>query len=115
MVTTAAFRKFALSMPDAIEGEHMDHPDFRANGRIFASLHPDGERGMVKVPIEEQRRLVREHGASFEPAQGAWGRAGCTYVRLAAVDTAVLRAAMTCAWETIMAQSPAGAARQRTG
>jgi hypothetical protein len=43
------FRRIALSMEGAVEGAHMGHPDFRANGRIFATLYPDGQSGMVKL------------------------------------------------------------------
>ncbi|HEX5051866.1 MAG TPA: MmcQ/YjbR family DNA-binding protein [Planctomycetota bacterium] len=96
------FRSVALSMPDAHEGAHMQHPDFRANGRIFATLHGDGEWGMVKLAPPEQARLVAAHPGAFVPANGAWGRQGCTNVRLAAVDRAVLRDAMTLAWQGAM-------------
>lgn len=106
-VGTGGFRKLALSMPDAVEGEHMQHPDFRANGRIFATIQPGGELGMVKVPPLEQRRLMREHPDAFSTCNGAWGRAGCTNVHLDAVDADVLRAAMTAAWELVMAQPKA--------
>jgi hypothetical protein len=39
-MTADDFRDIALSMNGATEGSHMGHPDFRANGRIFATLHP---------------------------------------------------------------------------
>jgi hypothetical protein len=41
------FRRIALSMTDAIESAHMGHPDFRANGRIFATLSPDADEETV--------------------------------------------------------------------
>ena len=40
MLTADQFRDLALQMEGAVEGAHMAHPDFRANGRIFATLHP---------------------------------------------------------------------------
>ena len=98
-MTPAQFRKLALSMPDVIEGEHHGHPDFRANGRVFASLHPDGMRAMVKVPLDEQRRLLISHGEAFAPATGAWGRAGCTMVLLRDVAARTLQGPMTLAWQ----------------
>lgn len=98
-MTPAQFRKLALSMPEAVEGAHHDHPDFRRNGRVFASLHPDGQRGMVKVPRDDQARLVRANGDVFAPANGAWGRAGCTVVTLAGADATVLKDAMALAWQ----------------
>ena len=93
------FRKIALRMQDAIEGEHMAHPDFRVNGRIFATLHPDGRQGMVKLTLDQQRDFIHQHPATFTPASGAWGRQGCTMVRLSAVDEETLGEAMTLAWQ----------------
>ncbi|MCC6671769.1 MAG: MmcQ/YjbR family DNA-binding protein [Planctomycetes bacterium] len=114
-MTPEHFRRLALALPDAVEGAHHDHPDFRVRGRIFASLHPGGTAGMVKVPPAEQARLVRAHGAAFAPANGAWGRQGCTTVHLAAVDAAVLRAALAAAWQWAMEALPAKPARVRKG
>jgi hypothetical protein len=105
-MTADDFRRLALSMQDAIEGAHMGHPDFRANGRIFATLRGDDEWGMVKVSPEEQQVLLRDAPAVFVPAAGAWGRQGCTHVRLAAADFATVRAAMTLAWNAVVAARP---------
>jgi hypothetical protein len=98
-MTPNDFRKIALRMQDAIEGEHMAHPDFRVNGRIFATLHPDGKQGMVTVTPDQQREFIQLHPATFTPASGAWGRQGCTMVRLSAVDEETLGEAMTLAWQ----------------
>lgn len=95
----AAFRRLALALPGALEGEHHGHPDFRAHGRVFASLHPDGVRAMVRVPPELQRRLVAAHAGVFVPASGAWGRAGCTMVELAGATSAAVRDALHEAWQ----------------
>ena len=98
-MTPADFRKIALSMPDAIESEHMAHPDFRVGGKIFASLgYPDGEHGMVVLPPEEQARLLRSHPKIFSPAKGAWGKRGSTIVRLQGIDRRTLQAAVEVAW-----------------
>jgi len=104
-MTADDFRRLALSMHDSIEGAHMGHPDFRANGRIFATLHAGDETGMVKLTPDEQRELLRTHPKMFEPSSGAWGRQGCTNVRLAAADRATLRTAMTLAWEQAAAKA----------
>jgi len=97
------FRKIALRMQDAIEGEHMAHPDFRVNGRIFATLHPDGKQGMVQVTPDQQRDFIRQQPTTFTPAGGAWGRQGCTMVQLSAVDEETLGEAMTLAWQVAVA------------
>jgi hypothetical protein len=93
------FRRIALGLTDAIEGSHMGHPDFRVNGRIFATLHPDNKFGMVKLPPDQQQRFVDENPDAFAPESGAWGRHGCTRVRLDTVDEDTLGEAMTIAWQ----------------
>jgi hypothetical protein len=98
MLTADDFRRIALGMRDAVEGAHMGHPDFRAYGRIFATLHADHQRGMVKLTPEQQDRFVRDMTRAFAPENGAWGRQGCTVVRLDAVDEDTLGEAITLAW-----------------
>ena len=93
-------------MAGAIESSHMGHPDFRANGRIFCTLHADDEWGTVMLTPEEQREFMRLHPRVFEPASGAWGRSGCTNVRLAAVDQPTARAAIMLAWQRIVEKRP---------
>jgi hypothetical protein len=100
------FREIALSMQGAVEGAHMNHPDFRANGRIFASLHADDVWGTVMLTPEEQQELLALKEKMFKPSAGAWGRQGCTDVRLDAADARTLRQAMTLAWERIVAKPP---------
>ena len=98
-MTAKTFRRIALGMAGAIESAHMGHPDFRVNGRIFATLHADNAHGMVKLTPEQQQRFVHDHTDAFTPESGAWGRQGCTRVRLAAVDEEALGEAMTLAWQ----------------
>lgn len=88
-------------MKDAVEGAHMGHPDFRAGGRIFATLHTDRQWGMVKLTPDQQQAFVRENPGTFAPENGAWGRQGCTRVRLDAADEETLGEAMTLAWQNI--------------
>lgn len=99
MLTEEQFREIALSLPGSIEGAHMGHPDFRAHGRIFASLHGNGETAMVKLSPDEQGVVIVESPRVFVPANGAWGRQGCTTVLLATATERSVRAAMLLAWE----------------
>ena len=107
------FRRIALAMEGAIESSHMGHPDFRANGRIFATIHPDHQWGMVKLTPDQQQKFVQEDPATFAPENGAWGRAGCTKVRLEAVDEDTLGEAMTLAWQNSAKQTAAGRSKSR--
>jgi hypothetical protein len=111
-VTADDFRRIALAMHGAVESAHMSHPDFRANGRIFATLQADDRRGMVKLTPVEQREFIRAHPKTFVPASGAWGRQGCTMVQLNAAEEATLRGAMILAWEHA-AEGPRRRASQR--
>jgi hypothetical protein len=42
---------------------------------------------------------MRAHPGAFLPEAGAWGRSGCTRVRLDAVDEETLGEVMTLAWK----------------
>jgi len=98
-MTPNEFRELALKMTGATEGAHMGHPDFRANGKIFATLYPDGASGMVKLTPDQQQDFTRADALAFVPASGAWGRQGCTTVRLDSVAEEMLGEAMTLAWQ----------------
>jgi hypothetical protein len=98
-VTVSTFRRIALSMPEAGEGSHMGHADFRVRNKVFASLGaPDESWATVKLTPEQQEVLVEAEAGVFKPAAGAWGRRGWTHVRLAAVDATTLRGALAMAW-----------------
>ena len=97
-MTEADFRRLALELPDTAEKSHMDHPDFRVANKIFASLDPKHGRGMVKLVPEQQTALLAASPDVFEPCAGAWGRSGCTYLRLAAADIPLAREALLAAW-----------------
>jgi hypothetical protein len=98
-VTANDFRRLALSFPESEERSHMDHPDFRVGGRIFATLgYPEEGWAMVKITPVEQAMLVKAQPKVFNPCTGAWGRRGATNVRLKAARKPTLRRALEAAW-----------------
>jgi hypothetical protein len=98
-MTTDDFRRLALSFPNTVESAHMNHPDFRANGKIFATLpNPENGFAMVKLPPDKQQEFT-ESDSSFVPVNGAWGRQGATNVQLKSVREQSLRGALTLAWQ----------------
>lgn len=105
-MTANAFRRIALGMDGATEGEHMGHPDFRVNGRIFATLQT-ADRAMVVLPPEHQSRFVAANPDTFAVEAGAWGRQGCTRVLLPGADPELVGEAVTLAWQHIHARLPA--------
>ena len=105
-VTAETFRELALSLQGVEERAHMGHPDFRVNGRIFASLTADETRATLRLQPQEQAELLSEAPGAFAPAAGAWGRQGWTTVRLAESDARSLRGALVLAWEAATAAPP---------
>jgi hypothetical protein len=104
-MTASKFRSLALSMPAAVESQHMGHPDFRVRGKIFATLGPDESWGMVKLAPSEQAEFLRAEPSVFTPANGAWGRRGCTIVKLRQAKAATVREAMQAAFRNIDSKS----------
>jgi hypothetical protein len=108
------FRRIALGLEGAIEGAHMGHADFRAHGRIFASLDAEEKVGMVALTPAQQNQFVEEHPNVFFPAPGAWGRQGYTRVTLAAADEETVGEAMTLAWRNSAEKRKARRAKPKT-
>ena len=98
-MTANEFRKMALGLPEVVESAHMEHPDFRVGGRIFASLgYPDEGWGVVMLSPEEQELVCGAEPEVFVPVKGAWGRAGNTQVKLKAAKKASVKGALQAAY-----------------
>jgi len=98
-MTPNGFRKIALSLPETEERAHMDHPDFRAAGKIFATMgYPDATRAMVKLSPEDQHNFSKDYPEAFVPVKGAWGRRGATSIDLKAANKQILTSAIHAAW-----------------
>jgi len=101
-MTADAFRKLALSFPETEERQHMNHPDFRVAGKIFATLgYPDQTRGMVNLSPEDQHNFSMDYPDAFIPVKGTWGRRGATSVHLKAAKKEVLARAIAAAWRNV--------------
>lgn len=100
-MTVAEFRSLALALPEASESSHGGHPDFRVNGRVFASLGvPDDDWGMVALTPEAQAQQLAQFPGTFRPAAGVWGKRGYTCVHLASAEVPTVRKALVAAHET---------------
>jgi hypothetical protein len=100
-MTADEFRDLALSLPEAAEAAHMGHPDFRVRGKIFATLGPNEDWGMVKLTPDEQAIFVRTEPDVFQPVKGAWGRRGCTHICLEKATETAVRQAIIAAWRNM--------------
>jgi hypothetical protein len=110
-MTAAQFRKIALSLPEAVESQHMGHPDFRVGGKIFATLQPEGTWGMAKLAIEAQSDFCADQPEVFQPWPGGWGKLGCTRIVLKKASVASVRRVLTVAWERIAPRGRGRAAK----
>ena len=101
----ALFRRLALQLPNAAESSHMNHPDFRLNNRIFATLSGQ-ERGLgvLKITVEQQQAFIADQPHIFSPVQGGWGRMGMTYIHLSQADESIMAGALKTAYQNLQAK-----------
>lgn len=91
-------RALALLLPEAVEGAHQGHPDFRVGGRIFATLWTDEERVVLRLAPALQARMVAAEPDAFAPVPGSWGGRGWTSLDLFSAGEETLRGALLAAW-----------------
>ena len=95
----ADFRRIALSLEGAEEGSHMGAPDFRVQGRIFATLDSQNQGyGNLMLSPQLQADFVGELPDIFLPIPGGWGRMGSTHICLAKASEELLTGALRTAW-----------------
>jgi YjbR protein len=101
-MTPAAFRKLALTLDGASENAHGGHPDFRAGGKVFATMgYPDKAWAMVKLTPDQQEMLCAAEPAMFQPVKGGWGLRGATNLKLAAADQRTAKSALAMALRNV--------------
>ena len=101
----ALFRRLALALPQAVEGSHMDHPDFRLDNQIFATLSGQEKGcGVLKLTLEQQRAFIIDQPQIFSPVQGGWGRMGMTYIQLDQADESIMAGGLKTAYQNLHAK-----------
>ncbi len=101
-MTPAAFRKLALSMPDAYEAPHFDRTSFRAGKKIFATMTAEGNEVMVRVqPVDKCLALLASDPGLFIDYGGWTRRNGSLGVRLKKADAKLLTLLVREAWTGI--------------
>ena len=120
-MTPAAFARLALAQEGASESEHGGHPDFRAGGKVFATLgYPDKGWAMVKLTPDQQRLVCEAAPEIFQPVKGGWGLRGATNLKLAAADPTTTKSALAMACKNVTsvpsrrAATPGGRAAPRS-
>lgn len=97
MISISTARKIILSMPEAEEKQHFGHPDFRVRNKIFATLWPDENRAVVKIPD----RSVWSHCSAKVFSTNAWSKRGWINVHLEHVNAQTFRELVEDSWYAI--------------
>jgi hypothetical protein len=101
-MTGNAFRKLALSLPEAHEAPHFERASFRVGKKIFATLTADGREAMVRVlPPERLFSLLSGRPDVFFDFGGWTVRHGSLGIRLAKVDAALMRELVVDSWARV--------------
>ncbi len=102
-MTPDEFRAFALALEGSSEGAHHGTADFRANGRIFATLGwPDDGWAVLLLTPDERDLRMEASPEVFSPVHGRWGDHGHTRVRLAAACATEVTGALAVSWRIQM-------------
>ena len=97
MITEGTAREIALSMPEAEEREHMNHPDFRVRNKIFATLWPSKTEAVVMVDPAEVDPLIDEQPKVF--SRNGWSeKYGALTVDLDQIEEAQFRVLIRKSW-----------------
>ncbi|MGW3626883.1 MmcQ/YjbR family DNA-binding protein [Streptomyces sp. NPDC000880] len=88
MATADDVRRFALSLPGAMEKLAWGMPTFRldSGGKIFASLDDDDKAMGVKCPKEDREKLIASEPENFFIRAGHDDNYAWLRVRLAALE-----------------------------
>ena len=99
MITQTIFRKIALSLPEAKEQDFRGRPSFRVGGKMFATLHVDESRAVVKLSLADQSDLVKSDPQKYSLMPFSY--AGFTNVQLRHVNAGEVRELVDRAWRGV--------------
>jgi predicted DNA-binding protein (MmcQ/YjbR family) len=113
MVSIAAFRKLALSLPEATEAMHFENPAFLVKGKIFATLNERPGRATLKLVPEQQDVLTSAEPAIFERVPNVWGQKGWTWMHLKTADQKTTESALKTAHANVSTRPKRARTRAR--
>lgn len=112
-MTPDDFAALALSLPGVVESSHFGHRDFRAGGRIFATL-PSMTHANLKFTPDQQLMMAEMHAGLFAALAKSWGARGWTSLCLADCPADIAEHALAMALAHVAAK-PAGRRRVKGG
>jgi hypothetical protein len=120
-MTGEDLRRIGLNLPETYEDVHRRRPAFRVNKRIFAMPGVTGNESLftslgwdnvavVKLDREDQLNMAEGYPDVIQPTE-TYGHHGWTYVRLEAIDEAILGTVLRLAWTHVAPKRLTGAGR----
>lgn len=107
MLTPAAVRKLALSLPEAEEQDHWGKPSFRVKGKIFATLWVKEKRAVLKLSLDEMDALLEARPTVFQATP--WRHQGWTSVDLSRVNPGLFADLLENSWRRVAPKRVAAA------
>ena len=98
MVSMNAFRKLALSFPEATEEPHFEKTSFRVKKKIFATYDDATKRACIKLSEFDQDVFSSAGKAIIFPVDNTWGKQGWTIIELKKVNKDLFTDALTTAY-----------------
>src|SRR5262249_8737939 len=101
-VTGAAFRKLALSLPEASEAPHCARASFRVRKQLCATITTAGDEAMVRVaPRAKLYGLLKAQPDVFFSYGGWTERNGSLGIHLAKLDATLARELVIDSWRHV--------------
>lgn len=82
MVSIDAFRKLALSFPEATEEPHFEKTSFRVKKKIFATYDEVKKRACIKLSEIDQDIFSAADKKNIFPVDNKWGNQGWTLIEM---------------------------------
>ena len=98
MVSIDAFRKMALSFPEATEEPHFENRSFRVKKKIFATYDDKKKRACIKLSEIDQDVFSAVDRTIIYPVDNKWGKQGWTLVEMSKVHKDLFVDALTTAY-----------------
>jgi hypothetical protein len=97
VVSVDQARRFALSLPEAVEQDHHGRPSFRVAGKIFATLWDEEH---MNVMLDEGGILTAVHQDPKTYEEVWWGKKlAAVRVNLPLIESEALAELLTESWE----------------
>ena len=101
MVSNNVFTELASAFPKTEILPHFHKISFRLKNKIFATLDEKQNIAMVKLSLIDQSVFCAFDKNVIFPVPGLWGQKGATYIDLKKIKKAMLKDALTCAYNNL--------------